>query len=197
MANKPKGAYINHAEEDLVLLIQQGDIAAFSEIYNRYWDKLYNSASKRLSNREACEEIVQDVFTKYWEKRQSVNLASNLGAYLYTAVRYSVIDYYRKELIKDTFLKKSQMNFPVDNSNEENIHLKDLMQLITKVIAALPAKCKTVYEMSRTEHKSNKEIAALLNISEKTVEGHLTKALQYFRLIISDLSIFLILFLLK
>jgi len=197
VANKPKGAYINHSEEDLVLLIQQGDIAAFSEIYNRYWDKLYNSAYKRLSNSEACEEIVQDVFTKYWEKRQHIILTTNLGAYLLTAVRYNVIDYYRKEAVKDTFIKISQFDTPVDNSNEEHIQLKDLMQLVNKVIESLPSKCRTVYEMSRIEHKSNKEISVALNIAEKTVEGHLTKALQYFRLVINDLTVFLVFFLIK
>jgi RNA polymerase sigma-70 factor (ECF subfamily) len=194
---KANDTYNNHSEEDLVLFVQQGDISAFSEIYSRYWDKLYNAAYKRLPNSEACEEIVQDVFIKYWEKSKQIVFTTNLSAYLFTAIRYNVIDYYRKETVKDTFIKASRFDTPVDNSNEEHIQLKDLMHLVSKVIESLPSKCRTVYQLSRIEHKSNKEISAELNISEKTVEGHLTKALQYFRLYINDLSIVLLFFTLK
>ncbi|KRT17860.1 hypothetical protein ASU31_00780 [Pedobacter ginsenosidimutans] len=165
-------------DDELLLLITQGKVGAFEEVYERYWAKLYNSAHKRLDNHAICEEVVQDVFVKFWEKRFQINVSSALSSYLYTAVKYSVIDYYRRELLKNTFLTDKRSQSPLDNSNEENIFLYDLKKHIERVVESLPEKCRKVYQLSRNENKTNKEIAVLLNISEKTVEGHLTIALK-------------------
>lgn len=191
------GSFSNITDGELVVLIQQGNVQAFAEVYNRYWDKLYNSAHKRLNNQNACEEIVQDVFTKYWAKKDTLLITTGLSNYLQTAIKYSVIDFYRAELTKTKFLDANKHQVPTDNSNEENIYLQDLKKMIAAAVETLPTKCKQVYELSRVEHKTNKEIAVLLDISEKTVEGHLTKALQILRNSIKDAPLVASLFFLK
>lgn len=184
--------FLNESDDDLTLLIKQDKMGAFTEIYRRYWAGLYNSAYKRLHNHEACEEIVQDLFIKLWEKRNALVLTTGLGSYLYTAIKYSVIDHYRKQLVRENFLQMNGLTMQVDNSTEESIFLNDLMQHLEKVISSLPVKCRSVYRLSRIEHKTNKEIAIILNISEKTVEGHLSKALHTLRLNLSALCITLL-----
>ncbi|MDB4926131.1 MAG: polymerase sigma-70 factor [Mucilaginibacter sp.] len=186
-----------HTDDELVLFLKQGEAGSFNTIYGRYWDKLFDAAYKRLHNTEICEEIVQEIFIKLWEKRAVLKLTTGLQNYLYTAVKYNVIDHYRKQLLQDNFISANKHRSEQDNSTEDNIFVNDLKIHLENLINALPGKCKNVYELSRLQHKSNKEIAVLLNISEKTVEGHLTKALQHIRLGISDVLLLSIFFVLK
>lgn len=186
------GAFSAHTDDDLILLISEGNTAAFAEVYLRYWSKLYNSAYKRLRNNELCEEIIQDVFTKLWERRGQISFNTGLSNYLYTAVKYAVIDFFRKELLKQKFVDYAHHQELADNSNEEHILLVDLKQHVEKVIASLPLKCRSVYQLSRLENKSNKEISALLNISEKTVEGHLTNAIRFLKVSLAGFVLLLI-----
>ena len=186
-----------YTDEELVALMQQDKAGAFESIYDRYWDKLFDAAYKRLHNTAICEEVVQDIFVKIWEKRSALTITTGLKNYLYTAVKYSVIDHYRKEVLQDNFVLANKQNADLDNTTEDSIFLNDLKQHLEGLISTLPVKCKNVYVLSRLEHKSNKEIAAILNISEKTVEGHLTKALQHIRLGVNDMILLSIVFLLK
>lgn len=102
-----------------------------------------------------------------------------------------------KELLQNTFASASKHNPDMDNATEDSIFLNDLKKHLEGIINTLPPKCRNVYELSRLQHKSNKEIAVILNISEKTVEWHLTKALQHIRLAVGDMLVLLVFFLLK
>jgi len=167
----------HYTDEELVLMLEDENISAFEEIYNRYWAKLYSSAYKRTSSKEASEEIVQDLFTSLWVNKNKIE--STLTAYLYTAVRYRVFNYYSKEYVRRNYHESVQdIDRGIDNSTEETILLNDLTKHIEKEVSLLPIKCRSVYSLSRNENKSNKEIAAVLGISEKTVENHMTKALK-------------------
>ncbi|WP_183564119.1 RNA polymerase sigma-70 factor [Mucilaginibacter sp. SP1R1] len=184
-------------DDELAVLLKQDNAFAFETIYNRYWDKLFDSAYKRLNHSELCEEIVQEIFIKLWEKRASLTLTTGLKNYLYTAVKYNLIDHYRKQLLQNNFVAASKHRPASDNSTEDSIFVKDLVKYLEDIINSLPPKCRSVYELSRLQHKSNKEIAGILNISEKTVEGHLTKALQRIKLGMGDFLILLAAFLIK
>lgn len=183
-------------DTELVALLQQDELSAFIEIYNRYWSKLYNAAYKRIKNHEACEEIVQDVFTNFWSKRNSLTLTIGLGNYLFTSTKNQVVDYYRKQIVRNHF-RFGLVYCDYDNSNEQSVFLRDLQDHIVGLIDQLPDKCKSVYQLSRIENRSNKEIAVLLNISEKTVEGHLTKALKQLRVNLTEFLLLLIALLIK
>jgi RNA polymerase sigma-70 factor (ECF subfamily) len=172
--------FFNHySDEELILMLEEENISAFEEIYNRYWAKLYSSAYKRTSSKEVSEEIVQDLFTNLWVNKNKIKIESTLAGYLYTAVRYRVFNYYSKEYVRRNYHESVQsLVHDVDNSTEETILLNDLTQHVEKEVSLLPIKCRSVYTLSRNENKSNKEIAAVLGISEKTVENHMTKALK-------------------
>ncbi len=173
-------------DNELVEMLRQGSVAAFETLYKRYWDRLLNAAYKRLADLELCEELVQNIFVKIWEKREVLQINTGFSNYLHTALRYSVIDHYRKRLTQESYLTFRSSSADADNSTEDNIILNDLGRYLEKLIDQLPDKCRSVYRLSRAEHKTNKEIAQLLNISEKTVEGHLTKALHALRLGMAD-----------
>lgn len=171
------------SEEELIRLLKQDRLGAFREIYSRYWKKLFDEAYKRLKNRELAEEVVQELFTTLWTKRQVLQINTTIGAYLHSAIANQVIDIYRKELVRSRYKEAFKVvHTEIDNSTEDSIMLKDLVYTIDEEISHLPDKCRSVFELSRKEHKSNKEIASYLGISEKTVEQHLTRALKQIRL---------------
>ncbi|WP_207536085.1 RNA polymerase sigma-70 factor [Desertivirga arenae] len=177
----------NLSDETLIGLLKDGEVAAFEEIYNRYWEKLYNAAAKRLSATETAEEIVQDFFTSLWVNRARLQLHSSFNNYAFSSIRYLVYNQYQKESIRKAYQEnRQQLHVVEDNSTEELLALKELSLVVEKGVEKLPSKCKTVYELSRKEYKNNKEIATLLGISEKTVENHLTKALRNIRLSLKD-----------
>lgn len=179
--------YEKLSDDDLAGLLKKGNITAFEEIYNRYWSRLYSAAYKRLRSREVCQEIVQDLFTSFWLGRKEFQLRASLESYLYVAVRYKVFNHLEKELVRRNY--RSTLPAPAllaDNSTEESIFLKDLNHQLEEELGQLPEKCRQVFELSRREQKSNREIALELNISEKTVENHITKALRILRTSLRD-----------
>ena len=185
-------------DDQLIVLLKQDKLSAFKEIYGRYWKKMYGEAYKRLKNKELSEEIVQEIFTNLWVKRQSLQITSTVGGYLHLAVANQVIDQYRKELTREKYREAFKIvHSEVDNSTEDAIMLRDLAYTIETEVNQLPDKCRSVYELSRNEHKSNKEIALHLGISEKTVENHLTKALKKLRLGLSHYLFIIVALLIK
>jgi RNA polymerase sigma-70 factor (family 1) len=189
---------IELSDEQLIALLKQDNLNAFKEIYIRYWKKLYSESYKRLKNRELSEEIVQEIFTNLWLKRHSLQITSTVGGYLHQSVMNHVIDQYRKELVREKYKEAFKaVHSEVDNSIEDEIMLKDLVYTIETEVSYLPDKCRSVYELSRNEHKTNKEIALHLGISEKTVENHLTKALKQLRLGLSHYLTVIVIFFIK
>ena len=171
------------SEDELIALLRQDKLGAFREIYTRYWKLLYADAYKRLKNKEMAEEIVQELFTTLWHKRAFLSISSTLSGYLFTSVGNLVIDQYRKDLMRARYKESFKLVYSeTDNSTEDAIIAKDLENTIEHEVNALPSKCRSVFELSRLEHKTNKEIAFELGISEKTVEHHITKALKKIRL---------------
>lgn len=179
-------------EEDLLILLKKGDKAAFETLYNRYWERMYSTACKRVKNGEIAEEIVQDLFTDLWYRRDMLPAINRLAGYLYSAIHYRVINHIQKEIQKGRFEQHvARYHLDFDNSTEESLLYNELHIQIDKEVETLPVKCREVFRLSRTHHKTNKEIAQTLGISEKAVEKHITKALKHLR---ASLNIFFLLF---
>lgn len=167
-------------------LLQQDKLSAFREIYQRYWKKLYSDAYRRLKNKELCEEVVQEIFSNLWHKRHTLQINTTIGGYLHLAVLNQVVDQYRKQTIRAKHTEALKLlTTETDTGTEDAIMLRDLTHTLETEISHLPDKCRSVFELSRKEYKSNKEIAQLLGISEKTVENQITKAIKRLRLSLS------------
>ncbi len=175
-------------EQDLLNRLKADQKSALNELYKTYWELLFLSAYNLLNNKEACEEIVQDIFINIWEKRKELEINTTFKGYLYGMVRYKVFNYLRihtkKKEVNDPILLEKRFQY---NSAESKIVYQDYEKHLEKVVSSLPDKCKTVYQLSRNEHLSHKEIAQRLNISTKTVENHITKALQIIRKAIKEI----------
>jgi RNA polymerase sigma-70 factor (family 1) len=185
----------DHTDIQLTELFGLGNIDAFEEIYNRYWLKLYAAAYKRLKERETAKEIVQDFFTSFWINREHVEIQTSLQGYLFMSIKYLVLNYKRAEAVRNSYAEILLMvNNSFDNSTEENYYYKELLERVETEVNQLPPKCRNVFELSRKQYKTNKEIAQLMGISEKTVENHLTKALRYLRVNLNSLLLLAFLF---
>lgn len=171
--------YTTFTAESLFCLIQKDDPGAFEEIYNRYWLQLFISAHKRLQCREDAEEAVQNLFESLWKNRYKIHIRTSLENYLFASIRYIVLRmvYKRTSLASSSDVDVDGYG-KADHSTEETILINDLSSHINQLVERLPEKCRKVFELSRYEMKTHKEIATLLGISEKTVENHITKALH-------------------
>ncbi|TDQ09660.1 RNA polymerase sigma-70 factor [Pedobacter metabolipauper] len=165
-------------DEQLIDLLKQDDEAAFQRIYRKYVSKLYASAYNLLRDPVACEEIVQELFIQLWIKRHELEI-KNLNSYLYMATRNRVLMGLRTKKIA---LDNDALEFLESNySSDSLIREKQLNREIDNAILSLPEKCREIFILSRKQQLSNREIAELMNISVKTVENQITRALQKLR----------------
>jgi len=171
--------YSKQSDLQLVALLKQGEEQALSELYMRYWDKLLVVAANHLDSPEEAEEVLQDIFFSLWQRRETLALKYSLATYLSVAVKYRIINLmdkqYRLRHKMESRIADAELLSP---SAETGLLEKELMEQIAAAVKRLPEKCRIVFTMSREQGLSHKQIAAELNISEKTVTNHLTKAMK-------------------
>jgi RNA polymerase sigma factor (sigma-70 family) len=175
---------------DLLRLLQQSDPTAFQELYTRYWSKLYFLAHKRLKSATAAEEIVQNVFLILWRKRKTLRI-EDPAAYLAAVTRYAVYHYVAAE-------KRRAEKEGVAGSGslrvvpgEMLIDDKQLLEIVKQQANELPEKCRLVFIYNKLEDQTLPDVAERLNISVKTAEAHLTKALRLIRSKLRDSALFI------
>jgi RNA polymerase sigma-70 factor (family 1) len=171
-----------HSDQQLLDLIGQDDRRAFTELYNRYWDKTFAVALHRLDDEHEAEEVVQEVFLSIWQRRATLKLTHTVATYLSVAVKHKVINHLAKQHRRQLRHNELTITSPItSDSTADWLHEKELRALLEKTISQLPEKCRIVFLLSRDENKTYAEIAAQLNISQKTVEAHMSKALSTLR----------------
>jgi RNA polymerase sigma-70 factor (family 1) len=173
-------------DQALIELLRQGDMAAFDALYDRYWRLLYNLAYQKIRDRDLAEELVQDLFINLWVRRERLQVQTSMAAYLSMGVRYMIIKFFQKERVQQRYEQTLALQPNYANSTEESLGYQELQQVIEQEINKLPEKCREVFQLSRYDHLSQKEISLKLHISEKTVENHIGKALKLLRLSLKD-----------
>jgi len=174
--------YAKRSDLELLQLLQLGDRLAYTEIFERYKFILHHHAIKKLPNREEVKDIVQEVFTMLWTKKEGINIHTNLSGYLYTSLKHSILDHFSKQKVRDKYVD-SMKNFVGQGAvlPDYRIREKQLSAAIAAEISLLPEKMRIVFELSRKTHLSHSEIAAQLGISEKTVNRQISNALKILR----------------
>ncbi|MFD1141074.1 RNA polymerase sigma-70 factor [Larkinella insperata] len=170
------------------------DAETFKSIYLTYFDDLFEVAKRRLQSEEAAAEIVQDIFVELWERREKLNI-EHLDRYLFTAVKYKVINY-----IRDSLIRKESWNPAVedlviyfDDRAENKLAFEELQKAVEQVLEQVPAKTREIFRLNRLENKTVKEISASLHIPERTVEYHITQSLRTLRLHLKEFVTYLVL----
>lgn len=157
------------------------------ELYNKSADKLFRVSYQLVGNREVAEGIVHNVFCDMWNRRETIKISVPLEIYVVKAVKFSSFHYLKDKLKREMNNKEVHNLKPTfHNDTEEKLQAQDLKSQINNLVKLLPTRCQEVFRMSREKFMSNKEIASGLDISEKAVEKHITKALKFLRFQIKD-----------
>ena len=166
--------------------IQGGDREAFKCVFDKYMDRLYFYALGVVKEKEVAEDIVQDVFMALWINRDKIDFEEPIKPYLYRATYNRSINYLNSVSVQRRVDHADMLDELIDReilsyNQHDNLLLKEIEEEITSFVGTLPEQRKRVFLLSREENLKNKEIALRLNISEKAVEKHITKALSDIR----------------
>ncbi|WP_270088208.1 RNA polymerase sigma-70 factor [Sphingobacterium sp. SYP-B4668] len=185
-----KEATSHLSDESLIQLLKLSSEEAFGEIYERYWKRLFTAAANKLGSHEEAEDIVQQVFISIWLRREDLEIHSQLRSYLSVAVKYRVLKHLnaraRHRHYGDEAAEEALLHLP-DDSTQQWMEYYETNGRINNLVAILPEKCRLVFEMSRVEGYTHKQIAAELQLSKKTVEWYIGKAIKFIK---SRLNVF-------
>lgn len=178
----------------LLDLLFKSDEFAFTELYNRYWKRLFAIAYNRLKDIQAAEDIVHDVFAGLWANRTKVKIES-LENYLATATKYMALAKIKKKEQERLYNNTSNQSPVVELSIENSLNCKRILEIVKMEVEKLPEKCRLIFKYSRNDGMPVKQIAKELSISPKTVQNQINKALKQLKLATRTfLHFFLLLF---
>ncbi len=164
----------------MLLLIEQGNKTLFTDFYSSNFKRMILVADKYVKDTAVAEEIVQDVFLKLWEDKGMIETIKSVRSYLYRSVVNASINYVNRQ--KNMERHHLQIAEQLTEAQIEEDDLKnEMIVLLYEEIELLPEKCREVFKLSRLEGLKYRDIAAKLDISEKTVESHMGNALKILR----------------
>ena len=177
-----KAIRIELHNEAIIELLAKRDENAFEQVFKTHFKSLHSYACTILKDEAYSEEIVQQVFFKLWERADRIDISGSVAAYLYRAVHNESLNYLKHQKVKSTHqmhVAYSMKN--VVESASKTLQAKELEKKIQTALNELPEQCRTVFQMSRFDEMKYREIADKLNISVKTVENQIGKALKTLR----------------
>jgi RNA polymerase sigma-70 factor (ECF subfamily) len=191
---KKNAHYSTLNDSTLIECLLKGDELAFAEIYSRYKTVLFLHARRMLQDDEQARDVVQEIFTTIWIKKEELKVITSLKSYLFTSVKHKILNLllHQKHVEKHMQAMLGVYNagsFVTDLAVQE----KEMAQLIEAEIQNLPARMREVFILSRREELSNKEIAQRMGIAEETVKKQIVYALKILRVKLKVVSFLLIL----
>lgn len=183
-----------YSDQEILKLLQDNSDKAIDILFRQYYGFLCHAVYKIIPDTTLVEDIAQDVFYELWRKRSRLSIKTSLKAYLRRAAMNKALNFIRDQKIKfDDEEKQAPLESKIPSINQK-LEAAELQQLIDKVIDDLPERCRIVFVLSRFEELSYSEIAKQLDISSKTVENQISKALKILRVRLGDyLNLFFIL----
>lgn len=183
-----------YSDDNLAARLKENDQLAFEVLFYKYKNKLKGFVVKLAPPQIDPEEIVQKVFIKVWLQRDHINTTKSFSSYLFTIAKNEVIDYLRSAVNKKIYLVGEGLNEDLNISEESGDDVqREMEQKVEELIGNLPDRRRQIFELSRYDGLSYKEIALELSISENTVDTQIRKALNYLRTEIKKMRILLLL----
>ena len=149
---------------------RQGDANAFASLYRTHWNQVFRFSRLYLKNDEDAEDVVQEVFIRLWQIHERIIITRNL-----------IFNRFHKQIDPLSFKVSVLAALESSDDIESEVSARDLAEYIDRLIDLMPTRQRQVFNMSRREHKSYREIAEELNLSQKTVEAHMHEALRFLR----------------
>lgn len=167
----------------MVFLLRNGDMAAFDAIYHKYCHRLYQFVFRYLKNDADSQEIVQEVFVKLWQSREKLDAYASFESFLFTIAYNTTISLLRKRISETKslqYLKSVQQIFEPESAVDE-LQFQELNQQVSVLLEKLTPRQRQIFDLSRGEGLSHREIAEQLDISENTVKNHLVAVLKFLK----------------
>ena len=183
------------SDNNLVKLLQKGNVAAFDSLFEVYSQKLFGFALKYFKNETDAEELVQEVFVKVWENRQTLKSELSFKSYLFTIALNKIRKHFNKKATSLRYLESLQNDTEFtdyQSTNDDNYDLA--LHQINLIIEQMPPRRREIFMKSKLEGKSSKEIATELNISAGTVDNQVSEALRFIRAQLKSENLALLLF---
>jgi RNA polymerase sigma-70 factor (ECF subfamily) len=169
-------------EKQVLASLSQGSESAIEMLFKTYYQPLCQYAYGFLRDRDEAEEVVQATFINVWDRREELSIQSSVKSYLFRAVRNSCLNVIKHQRVKKEHeTHELALGEPIHEGATEGVMASELERRITAAMKALPEQCRLVFQLSRFEELRYAEIADQLNISVKTVENHMGKALRIMR----------------
>lgn len=169
-------------EKEYIELLKSGNKDAFSVLYEKYWRKVYGFGKLYLKDDFLLDDIVQDVFLKLWESKEFISDNNTIEGLLFIITRNMIFNQHRKKVNEDFY--KATVLYAFENESysvEDEVAAYDLKKYIDNLIEKMPPKRKVIFNMSRKDNLTYKQIAEQLDISEKTVENHIHEAIRFLK----------------
>ncbi|MEX2513288.1 MAG: RNA polymerase sigma-70 factor [Cyclobacteriaceae bacterium] len=160
-------------------MVKQNNRDAFKEIYNKYWQNLYRYGIQIIHCSHDVEDIIQELFVSFWINRKNLEIKSSLSGYFFKALKYKIINYIEHNLVKKNYLYS--LNCKVLEYEDEGgllMEAKELEKWMNIGVNGLSPKVQQVFELSRKDNLSIREIALKLKVSDQTVKNQISKALK-------------------
>ncbi len=171
----------NYKDQDLLDLLKENKEEAIDLLFRRHYSYVCKSAYRIIPDGNLVEDLAQDVFFELWKKRDRLNINTSVKAYLKRAVINKALNYIRDKKMKFDDHEKFPETASKRASAQEMMEESEMEKVIHAAIDRLPERCRIVFCLSRFEEMSYQEIANKLEISIKTVENQISKALKYLR----------------
>lgn len=167
--------------------LKKGDDTVFDFIFKCYYPGLVVYASHFVLDQMCAEDIVQDVFLKFWEKSKTLEISTNLKGYFFLSVKNGCLDFLKHQKVLDKYRLQVLNEGDIPNALDVDYYVEsELKNKIDLAISKLPDRCREIFILNRIEHKTPKEIALMLGISNRTVETQIGKALRLLRADLKD-----------
>jgi len=169
-------------DKNLASQIKKDDKKAFQELFERYAPRIYNFSLSYLKDKNDTEELVQNVFLKIWEKRDLLNASQNIKAFIFKIAVNTIYDFIRRKNIESAFLDYARLNYTTnENYTWHSVIFEEMQQNLNALLAQMPEQQQKIFRLSKLEGFSNDEIAKKMNLSKRTVENHLYRALTFLK----------------
>lgn len=166
-------------DKQLIVRLKNQDAEAFSILYNRYSKKLYWYALKFVKSPEIAEDIIHDIFVKLWEQSDSLHTDASIQAYLYKITRNSLLNLIKRGTVEARVIDEIMYHAEQHTSNtDESVQYRETLRQTNEAIDELPPKRKQIYELSRNNGMTHRQIAMQLEITDSTVNNQLVKAIK-------------------
>ncbi|MEO8764422.1 MAG: RNA polymerase sigma-70 factor [Ginsengibacter sp.] len=174
-------------DEGIISLLAKRDEKIFEQVFKTHFKSLHAYAFTIVKDDMLAEELVQNIFFKLWERSEKLTISGSIAAYLYRAVYNECLNYFKHMKVRTRYQSHAfnEMKNQTDSASKK-VLLKELELKLHEALRELPEQCRTIFQLSRFEELKYREIADKLDISPKTVENQMGKALRLLRMKLID-----------